>query len=214
MKEPIFWDIETGPLPEDVLRERVKPNSRLKDPAKIEADIEKKMADGALSAYTGQVLLVGIKSGRATHFLEGREQTILESFWACLRGHFHHPWVGFNTHRFDLPFLVRRSMVYGIPIPHTYSAVRYWPSNQIDLMAYWQCGDRHEMIGMDRLARFLGLEGKKGDGALFHKLIRENKAKALEYVQGDLDCTERIWRRIGREHNVEKKRHEAIHYGN
>ena len=61
MKETIFWDIETGPLPEAILEERVRARKGLKDPAKIQADLQQKMERAALSAYTGQVLLVGMK---------------------------------------------------------------------------------------------------------------------------------------------------------
>ena len=84
---PIFFDIETGPLPDEILDEIEpvhSPPKTLKDPEKIRQSIAEKAriwrSKAALSPLTGQVLAIGIRKLGKSQFLLGDEKTLLREF--------------------------------------------------------------------------------------------------------------------------------------
>jgi predicted PolB exonuclease-like 3'-5' exonuclease len=159
----------------------------------------------ALDAATGQVLAIGMLSDSGEELLyhvgaEGEEAKVIERFWAMScpakiveRGRM----VGFNSNRFDLPFLVRRSWLLGVPVPDGLRSGRYFDPRFIDLMDEWKLGDHGCSISMDRLCKALGLEGKNGDGALFYQTYAEDRLAALDYLANDLRMTMDVARALG-----------------
>lgn len=206
----IYFDIETAPYdPVRILADAdpfdpdsVKLGNR-KDPEKIAQYIEEerksyfeRILDGAaLSAMTGTVLVIGAKTGETFRILEGDERKILEEFWGsyvCSVGR----WVGFNIFRFDLPFLIRRSWHLGVAIPVDVFDGRYFDRRFVDLMAHWGCGDRTQLVSLDRLARFLGLGGKEISGKEFARLWESDRARAESYLKNDIELTAAVAKRI------------------
>ncbi len=191
----------------------------LKDKAKIEAKIEaareqheadrekakvKFIDRAALSAVTGRVVAIGYLRGDGrTGFDVGdldpsiREGGLLIRFWRhylyCRDKKTH--LIGFDSNRFDLPFLIRRSWKHGIEVPPMVLAGRYFDKAFIDLKLEWSCGDYSEFISLDKVARFLGVGQKPSDctGADFAKLLASNdpadRKKALSYLHNDLRMT-------------------------
>lgn len=122
---PIVVDIETAGLPNaaDFL-EPVVPDARLKDPAKIEADIRDKeqarLQKLSLDWNVGRIVAIGwwtADSGTVTRTCatEPDEAAAITEFWDEAR---HRTIVGFNIKGFDLRFLVQRSRYLRIPHPH------------------------------------------------------------------------------------------------
>ena len=103
--------------------------------------------------------------------------------------------VGHNIIGFDLPFLLRRGLKYGIKPPKTITnaLAQYRPSNLIDTMREWQFGNRTEgFVKLDQLAAFFGTRRKNGDGADFHKKFfgtPEEREDALRYLANDVAMT-------------------------
>lgn len=121
---PIVCDIETVGLPNaaDYL-EPVTPDSRLKDPAKIAADIVDKTAarDGktALDWNVGKVVAIGFwteQRGVVARICktDHMEAENLQDFWLNARGR---TIVTFNGRSFDLPYMIQRSRYLGIAHP-------------------------------------------------------------------------------------------------
>lgn len=121
---PIVVDIETCGLPNaaDFL-EPVVPDSRLKDPEKIKADIAEKeqarLQKLALDWNVGRIAALGFwTEARGTQVYFGKteqgEATALTMFWQEAQ---HRTIVGFNVKGFDLRFLVQRSRYLGIVHP-------------------------------------------------------------------------------------------------
>lgn len=195
----IVFDIETGPLPEPELSQRLPsfdPASvklgNLKDPEKIAAKIAEAKAEheaetigkAALSALTGRVLAIGYRSERATVIAHidsetfgGDEAALIEQFWhrylkaKADRRHM----VGHNIAGFDLPFLIRRSWLLGVDVPDGIfdSNWRYLDRIFVDTMQRWQAGNyRDQFVGLDKLGKAFGLGGKTEgvDGGDFHRL--------------------------------------------
>lgn len=257
----IVFDIETGPLPDDVLSERftfdeskisgfsllsqefdpatVK-TGNLKDEAKIKEKIEKAKEDfqtkkrtaeialeegradawnafiekAALSPLTGQVLAVGVwdntadsdkefliscvQDGFAERDLIEGTMGLLES--AILSGQ---RIIGHNVIAFDLPFLIRRGLFYGIapPVSLTNQLDAYKPSHIVDTMRYWQFGNRGEQnVSLDKLAQFFGTTRKNGSGAFFYKKFfgsSTERTESIEYLYNDIVMTVEIAGKLG-----------------
>ena len=63
----------------------------------------------------------------------------------------------------------------------------------MDLMELWQLGNNQEYIALDKLAKFMGLPGKTGNGADFHKMEPADKKK---YLETDLALTKALAERM------------------
>jgi DNA polymerase elongation subunit (family B) len=203
----IYFDIETGPLPDAELLTQFDPLDvaigNLKDPEKIRAKIdaarESFFEKAALDPLTGRVLAIGYLSERETTILANEdEESLLAEWWHVVRGRMGttNHLVGFNSHSFDWPFLIRRSWKYGLPVPDLRWKGR-WVEQLIDLRDIWQLGDRQASGSLDKIARHLGLGGKNGDGALFYKLWATDRNAAMTYLRRDVELTAQVGERLG-----------------
>jgi hypothetical protein len=211
MKPIIYFDIETGPLPEDQIRippfepAEVKLGN-IKDPAKIAAKIAAAESNhrasvidnAALDPLTGQVLLIAyrLKGEDPTMLVVGGkddEAWLLRSWWHLVCQFDRIPLlIGFNVKPFDLPFLIRRSWALGVPVPGWLRNGRYWNDAIIDLREVWQLGDNRARGSLESVSQHLGLGGKSGDGALFYKVFAEDREAAINYALRDLALTEGV----------------------
>jgi hypothetical protein len=100
--------------------------------------------------------------------------------------------IGFNTHQFDLPFLIRRSFKYRVEVPFGVRRGRYWGEEMVDLREEWQLGDRQARGSLDSIAKYLGVGQKLGQGEDFALLWQKDREKAISYLRNDLEVTARI----------------------
>jgi hypothetical protein len=193
----IVFDIETGPAA----------NARefCKEPKdKRNKSIEDQLADAALSALTGRVLLVGCMNhdGSDVRWFEGPEDYLLLNFWGFYGEMLHAKetvkWIGFNCASFDWPFLVRRSYINGVKPARVFTERGYLADNLIDLRTIWACGDRQAAGSLDMIGRAMGFDGKTGDGAQFAALYNDDatRQQAIDYCHADLILTASIATRI------------------
>lgn len=164
---------------------------------------ERKLVErAALSAETGMVLCIGVKSPAEddTHYMHGDECGILLSFWETFRfvRDANGQMIGHNIYNFDLPFLIRRSWLLGVPFPHdVIERHRFWHKSLVDTMAVWQLGAREDRISLGRLGKLLGVGGKNGSGASFHVLWDLDQEQAFAYLANDLELTYQVAMRLG-----------------
>lgn len=205
----LYFDIETGPLPQDVLRELLPPFDKasvkcgnLKDADKIAAKLAEaesdyyKCEDAALDATTGKVVAIGyaLNDGEV-EILRGDEKDILESFWKiAVPGGLRV--IGFNCLAFDFPFLMRRSWALGIKVPAWPRDGRYWSRYIIDLREVWQLGDRMAKGSLDSVSRHLGLGRKTGNGKDFAAILEADPDAAIAYLKNDVNLVRGIAGRI------------------
>jgi predicted PolB exonuclease-like 3'-5' exonuclease len=215
--QTIFFDIETGPLPEAELaammpafdRAEVK-TGNLKDPEKIAAKIAESEAnhrrdfiDGAaLDPLSGRVLAVGLLYQDTGEFVvigHDEEAELLREFWAACQAEMGrvNQMVGFNTWSFDLPFLIRRSFKYRVAVPFGIRRGRYWGEEMVDLRESWLLGDRQARGSLDSIAKHLGIGAKTGNGKAFAGLWNTERAKAIEYLRNDLELTAKVAEAMG-----------------
>ncbi len=215
--QTIFFDIETGPLPETELAALVPPfdpaevkTGNLKDPDKIAAKLAEAEANhrrdffekAALDPLTGRVVAVGLlypDSGEFVVIGHEDEAATLREFWEVTKGEMGriNQMVGFNSNAFDLPFLIRRSWRHRVAVPFGIRRGRYWSDEMVDLRDAWQLGDRQARGSLDTIAKHLGVGTKNGSGAEFAALWQTDRAKATEYLRNDLQLTARIADALG-----------------
>ena len=219
MKKRIIFDIETGSLPDSEI-DRIAPkfdeSSVKTGQFGIEKAIEKinsakashfnKIREkAALNAEYGKVLAIGMKFPGKNEFsgekdftlLIGEEKEIIDRFWFLAVDSYMaggEVWIGFNSNNFDLPFLLRRSMILGVKVPKQLTpSPRYWPGDfWIDLMDLWKAGDYRATISLDRFCKASGLEGKNGSGKWFAQLLEEDKEAAIKYLENDIEITAQL----------------------
>jgi hypothetical protein len=167
----------------------------------------------ALDATTGRVVAIGLLVNGESLIIgadrQGKDRSeddILHSWWGFWRRCVaeQRPVAGFNIHAFDLPFLVRRSWILGVPIPTSVRQGRYWSPLLIDLMKAWAL-DGRDMVSLDTLARAFGIgeklheadDGQAVSGADFHRLWAENRPAAIQYLGRDLDLTAALAVKMG-----------------
>jgi predicted PolB exonuclease-like 3'-5' exonuclease len=200
---PIFFDIETAPLPKEQIK-AVAPDFEAPKNYKSEEAIEKYklerladfIADGGLHAHTGKVIAIGFAIGDRLPVVNidlENEKSLLETFWNLIvdeHGAMSHQVFGFNSNTFDIPFLVRRSWINDVEVPPTIFYRRggriYLNDMFKDVMLEWSCGTM-EKVKLDVVAKSLGVGAKNGNGALFYKQVLEDYEQASEYLKNDVD---------------------------
>ena len=211
----IIFDIETTGLPEGELAAllpafdpaEVK-TGNIKDPEKVAAKIAEAEANhrrdfferAALDALTGRVLVIGLVEEGLIRVIEHQDEAaLLTAFWELCQGEMGriNRMVGFNTHLFDLPFLIRRSWKLGIAVPMGIRRGRFWAEEMVDIRNEWQLGDRMARGSLDTIAKHLGVGQKNGDGKEFGKLWATDREAAIAYLNNDLTLTALIAGRLG-----------------
>jgi hypothetical protein len=162
----------------------------------------------ALDATTGRVCAVGYLADSKEIIdtaLDFDERELLVRFWniAGKMRKENRKMIGHYSNSFDVPFLVRRSWILGIPVPDWITTpTGYLNPMFIDTMAVWQVGNRRDSIKLDRLARALQVGCKPSDctGADFWRMLRGEGAEreaAIEYLRNDLKLPYEIAKRLG-----------------
>ena len=202
-------DIETAPLENvEIMRfaPEFKADSRLKDPGKIAEDLkskqEKFISTAALNPLVAKICAVGlldvdapadVTTSEAITYGED-EQALLKVIASMLDGG-DVRLITFNGTAFDLPFICRRGLLYGINLFDYFfrpdGGIKIADSLHIDLAAKWDCR-RKDYVSLRDLARFLGVGDKPADGPLFHEQIKTNVRGALAYLMNDLQLTKSI----------------------
>jgi DNA polymerase elongation subunit (family B) len=203
----IIFDIETGPQSRAALKELMphfSPPGNIKDPVKIKLKMAEKeakwMDDAALNAESLNVLAIGMhddETNETTIITEEDEVATITKFWDTVapRNNVEIELIGFNSNNFDIPILVRRSYILGIPVPNNLKG-KWLPDFCIDLMEMWQCGDRTKRISLDRLCKACGFAGKNGSGKYFSQLLEEDREAAIEYLINDINITAKLAKRM------------------
>ena len=121
------------------------------------------------------------------------EAATLREFWDVCQGEMGriNEMIGFNSHLFDLPFLIRRSWKLRVRVPRIRRG-RYWADEMVDLRDAWQLGDRQARGSLDAIAKHLAVGAKNGSGADFAKLWQSDRALAVAYLRNDLELTAKV----------------------
>jgi len=219
MRTPfICFDIETAPLI-DRVELFWKPDSRLKDPAKIAESLALAKSRAALDPLTGKILVIGLMDQDGQHhYIEGEEASLILEFWRrfepeWLPGHADARfcfWSGSGSAStmFDIDYIVTRSRLLGVKVPPQVRNGRFYSSRIIDLASEFLLFQTGEYLSLSNAGHAFGLyedgsdchpKDKETDevtGENFHKVYAQDRAKALSYLENDLHITRQIALRI------------------
>ena len=165
------------------------------------------LADAALSAMTGQVVAIGVKSekGMAIYDCTLDEEAALKKWWGLVEKNLiaKRRYIGHNSTGFDWPFLIQRSYILGVDVPGMIRRGRYLHDDLIDTQEVFGCGKRPFFITLADLSKAMGGSGKPDDctGAMFAAKYRSGdavqRAVAETYLKNDLLMTWYVAERMG-----------------
>ncbi|HEX8269397.1 MAG TPA: 3'-5' exonuclease [Flavobacterium sp.] len=121
---------------------------------------------------------------RVTSFF-GDEKKILSDFNNLMNNHFNQPQhvlCGHNAKEFDIPFIARRMIINGIPIPGKLNLFgkKPWEVPHLDTLELWKFGDYKHFTSLKLLSKVLGIPSSKGD-------IDGSQVGYVYYVEKDID---------------------------
>ncbi len=167
------------------------------------------VAGAALSPTIGRVLAVGyglVTKDGLVYCLdvdEENERNLLRRHWAILApvGSRGGKVISFNGHRFDYPFMRRRSWAYdNVEAPNLVTKYRKMEDAYIDALEEYRTGGSwSENIKLDDLGKLMGIGGKTEGmtGDLFYETWKSNPEAALDYLARDVELTYLVAQRMG-----------------
>ena len=132
------------------------------------------------------------------------EKALLADFAQLLNNHyysFESQLCAHNGKEFDFPYIARRMIVNGIPIPNILQVAgkKPWETNFIDTMELWKFGDYKAMTSLDLLCAILDIPTPKDDinGSEVGRVYwQENDLKRIStYCQKDVLSVAQLMRR-------------------
>lgn len=121
---------------------------------------------------------------RIKSFAGHNERELLLEFAALLNKRYNRPehlLCAHNGKEFDFPYIARRMLVLGIPIPSILDLAgkKPWEVGHLDTMELWKFGDYKNYTSLDLLAAIFDIPTPKDD-------IDGSKVAEVYYVQNDL----------------------------
>lgn len=107
-----------------------------------------------------------------------------------------------NGKEFDFPFLCRRLIINGLPIPPllNMSGKKPWEVSHLDTMELWKFGDFKNYTSLNLLAHSLGIPTPKDDidGSMVWEVYWKNKdlARIVTYCQKDVITVAQVFLRM------------------
>lgn len=144
---------------------------------------------------------------RMTSFAGDDEVALLEGFCRLLEKHYPSPermsLCGHNVREFDVPFLCRRLLIHGMPLPAVLqiSGKKPWEVRHIiDTLELWKFGDIKHFISLKLLTHCLGVPSPKDDidGSDIHRVYYEERdiAAIRHYCEKDVLAVAQVLRRL------------------
>ncbi|WP_299533884.1 3'-5' exonuclease [Ulvibacterium sp.] len=153
-----------------------------------------------------------IRNFRVTSF-HGEELKILRNFKNLLDAHFSSPkhlLCGHNGKEFDFPYIARRMIVHGIPLPYKLNLFgkKPWEVPHLDTMELWKFGDYKHYTSLKLLAHVLGIPSPKEDidGSKVREVYYEDNDldRIVLYCEGDVVTTAQVFLRLRNEDLLEE----------
>ena len=214
----LFLDIETVSCVSDyyLLNERLKPlwdkkAAFLRNEEEFSAE-ELFVKRAAIYAEFGKIVTIAVgfisndEQGQPTlrvkAFASDDEKEILEDFKALVMNKFDQKKLMLCAHNgkeFDFPYMCRRYLINGIPLPEclSLSGKKPWEVNHIDTMEMWKFGDKKSYTSLELLAAIFDVPSSKDDvhGSIVTEVYYEAKelARIAKYCMQDVAVTAQLF---------------------
>jgi len=137
----------------------------------------------------------GDRHFRVKSFCGNNEKMLLEAFSSMLYKHFNkdkYMLCAHNGKEFDFPYICRRLLINGLPIPRILdcSGKKPWETNNLDTMELWRFGDYKNYTSLELLADIFNIPSPKEDmnGSMVSRVYWEdnNIDRISEYCINDV----------------------------
>jgi hypothetical protein len=200
----ITFDIETipqraplGPVAQKALENKLAWQKNRNEEDDPDESVRRTMGT---SPYLGEIITIGYQIGNQTPIaLIGPEETILKDFWKVLET-FEGVFVSYNGIKFDVPFIIRRGMYYGItPTNKNFLNLKrfsFYPHFDVyQALSDW--GQPNLTLSLDQACEFFGIRSSKIDGIKASQVAQaftEGRIKEIaEYCKRDVVATAQIF---------------------
>lgn len=227
LEDVLFLDIETVPqypefnqLPENFKTLWTKKAERLQ-PKEEDDTAEALYSRAGIYAEFGKIICIsaGFFSGnqfRVKSFYGDDERILLEDFSRMLKRAYNTPeklLCAHNGKEFDFPYISRRLLINGLPLPKILNlqGKKPWEVQHLDTMELWRFGDYKQFTSLALLTAIFNIPSPKDDidGSQVHSVYWNdcNLERIVTYCQKDTVAVAQILLRyMGRplieEHNI------------
>ena len=138
----------------------------------------------------------------------GEEDHLLREFKDLLKTYFsgpRHLLCAHNGKEFDFPYIARRMIVHGIPLPANLSLFgkKPWEVPHLDTMELWRFGDFKHYTSLKLLAHVLGIPSPKEDidGSMVWDVYYEQNdlERIVKYCERDVVTVAQVFLRLRNE---------------
>jgi predicted PolB exonuclease-like 3'-5' exonuclease len=216
----LFLDIET--VPQHYHWQDLDPRSAALFAEKTRYEQERSGKDaeaiyaerGGILAEFGKIVCIGLgslhgrgeeRSLRVTSYAGHDEHELLARFTDLLEEHYNgpdHKLCAHNGREFDFPWIARRCVVHGIPLPRLLDigGLKPWEVGHLDTMQLWSFGDRKAFTSLALLTHILGIPTPKDDitGADVARVYHEEDGleRIAAYCRKDVVATAQLYLRL------------------
>lgn len=196
----LFLDIETLPAEEEkhgILKEIYE--GRREKGKKTADSFDEFLVQTTFDGSFGRILCMSLAlDDEPIKCLFGAEKDILKNFWEVARG--ADLFIGHNIFDFDLRFILQRSIILGVRPTKELSFIRYRNNPIFDTMYEWSKWNMQDKIGLDKLAKALGIKSSKEgglDGSKVHEYFKKGRLREIyDYCNADVEATRAIYKRM------------------
>jgi uncharacterized protein YprB with RNaseH-like and TPR domain len=213
----LFLDIETVPQSSEFesLSEEAKLLWALKTQYQRKEDYtpEEFYDRAGIWAEFGKIICISVgyflqtKDGRTFRVTSyaGEEACLLKEFSEVLQSHFsgrQHLLCAHNGKEFDFPYLARRMIILGIPLPDKLLMFgkKPWEIPHLDTMELWRFGDFKNYTSLKLLAHVLGIPSPKEDidGSMVRDVYyrEKNLERIVQYCERDVVTVAQVFLRL------------------
>lgn len=218
----LFLDIETIPAwpsyaevpdPFRKLWDRKTENLR-KEPEETAEDVYPR---AGIYAEFGKVICISVgffkgKEFRIKSFYGDDEFQVLKQFCRLLETHYNFDkkmLCAHNGKEFDFPYLARRILILGLPLPNILDAAgkKPWETQFLDTMELWKFGDYKHYTSLELLSAVFEIPTPKDDisGSDIHRVYYEDHdlERIRTYCQKDVVTCARLFLKYQQQPGIE-----------
>ena len=204
LERVLFLDIETVPQHANYkdVPERLKAlwDKKAGFLARNEESPEELYGRAGIYAEFGKIVCISvgfIHSGeiRLKSFYSHNEKELLQEFSELLTGFFGRNdqlLCAHNGKEFDFPYIARRLLINGLPLPHLLDIAgkKPWEIQHLDTMELWKFGDFKNYTSLNLLTAVFDIPSPKDDidGSMVYSVYYEENdlQRIMEYCQKDV----------------------------
>lgn len=144
----------------------------------------------------------GVRSLRLKSFCNDDEKKLLTEFNELVNKHYdrdRHLLCAHNGKEFDFPYLARRLLINGLPLPSILDIAgkKPWEVRHLDTMELWKFGDYKHYTSLNLLTNIFGIPSPKGDisGADVSRVYWENNdlERIATYCEKDVEALAQLF---------------------